>query len=277
MEKEYILAKINLNENQVEILKSLINYAHKILNPENGETPYSVNKKIISDVFIKTENWSNKDEIRLTLIDSMYSTNMSKRMYGISDIVKKIDELKQNNIFKKSLKEDAIGYINDENKEKYIGVISLFLSSYGMTKGDADSQKTAPSLISKYLYFLTDFNFPIYDSLVRESLNNIFNLEKNMDFIYCFNKLSEINKTFSINNFDKLDNLLWLWGKIESGNYSLILDRNNYSKMVEKMKLKNKKSIEIDREMKKRENEVMNILNNNDFIEFINLKNSWNI
>ena len=200
---------------------------------------------------------------------------MSKRMYGISDIVKKINELEETNVFNKSLKEDAIEYISNENKEKFIGIVTLFVSSYGMTKGDADSQKTAPSLISKYLYFLTEFNFPIYDSLVKESLDHIFKLGKNMDFVYCFDKLSEINNTFSINNFYKLDNLLWLWGKIEAGNYSLILDRDNYSKIVEKMKLRNKKSIEIDKEMKRRENDVVNILNNDNLNEFIKLKNNW--
>jgi len=51
IEKEHILAKIYLNENQVTILKSLIDYAHKILMPKNAETPYSINKKIIADVF----------------------------------------------------------------------------------------------------------------------------------------------------------------------------------------------------------------------------------
>lgn len=55
--------------------------ANKILN---NETRYKTNKAIISEVF--TMNNPNKVQFRLTVIDSYYSTQMSKRLYGIEDI-----------------------------------------------------------------------------------------------------------------------------------------------------------------------------------------------
>lgn len=70
------------------IINNLIKYsnlANKILN---NETKYKTNKAIISEVF--TMNNPNRVQFRLTVIDSYYSTQMSKRLYGIEDIVKEL-------------------------------------------------------------------------------------------------------------------------------------------------------------------------------------------
>jgi hypothetical protein len=59
-----------------------------------------------------------------------------------------------------------------------------------------------------------------------------------------------------------LDNLLWLIGKINRGNYSLILDKEKYINLVSKIKvIKNQKSEDVDKIIKKYITENINSLN----------------
>jgi len=269
--------KKDIMENKEKIIE-LANLAHKILEPENDETPYLKNKKIISEIFSQTKEWINKEEVRLTLIDSLYSTKMAMRMYGIYDVSLALRKDFPINESDKILSEKAISFIenvNDLNKDDFIS--SLFLGGYGMHKVDTDSHDSAPSLISKYLYFLTNYKFPIYDSLAKESMSKLFGSKKNSDFISCFSNLKKINNDYSINNFDRLDNLLWLWGKIEKGSYSLILKREKYTELINAIKPKGKKSNEVDKELKMRENEIHSVINNNYLSEFIEIKNELKI
>ena len=57
----------------------------------NQEIRYQSNKKIIHDIF-KRPSVTFKDTIqfRLIVIDSYYSTQMSKRLYGIEDIANEL-------------------------------------------------------------------------------------------------------------------------------------------------------------------------------------------
>jgi hypothetical protein len=69
-------------------MKDLIKYsilANKLLN---NETRYNSNKTIISEVFKIV--YPSKVQFRLTVIDSYYSTQMSKRLYGIEDIANEL-------------------------------------------------------------------------------------------------------------------------------------------------------------------------------------------
>ena len=111
----------------------------------------------------------------------------------------------------------------------------MFEEKYGYRKTRKE-YGISPSIISKYAYFLTGYQFPIYDNLVKESYNDLKEkLDKSneleslskgqgYDKLY-FKNVSRLNKISGIDDFDKLDMLLWLTGKINSGSFSLILDK----------------------------------------------------
>jgi len=263
----------NLNRNQKEIIKKLSVIAKKILEPSDKETPYSENKNIIDFIFMQSKEWKEKENIRLTIIDSKYSTNMNMRMYGINDISKKLKCFNDQNLLENA--DIFLKNINSLDKNRNNPIFALFFGSYGMHKGDVNSKDSASSIISKYLFFLTKYKFPIFDSLVQLSLWQLFEYPKKSDWYTFFENICYINNECNINNFDILDNLLWLWGKIDKGNYSLILNKDDYSDLISKLELKSKNSKDIDLEMKLKENDIINIINNNDLKEFINIKNFW--
>jgi hypothetical protein len=209
----------------------LIELANKAQTILNQETRYQANKKIIQDIF-KTPSVTFKDTIqfRLTVIDSYYSTQMSKRLYGIEDIanelVKYSDEV---------LKVEIDNFLQNPTK----GIIKeLFNKTYGFNK-EAKNAKKAISLLSKYLYFLSECMFPIYDTLGKVS----YNLLKNNNYITSpaltdenyFELMIALNKSSSINDFEKLDNLLWLLGKIKEGSFSILMDKSKYETIVNKV------------------------------------------
>lgn len=204
---------------------SLEEYADKAKKILEKSTPFSRNRKLIATQF-KGERFE-KDEIiiQLTLIDSFYSTSMSKRFDGIEDIAEKISKIE-------NLKEKFEKYAQNPIEET-IG--NLFKGKYGYNKSGEDAG-SAVSLISKYAYFLTDYKFPIYDSLVVETINynfDIFGIDKKLkkykytveEFV---NLLNNVREKSHINEYEKLDNLLWLIGKLKKESYSLILTREEY-------------------------------------------------
>ena len=114
---------------------------------------------------------------------------------------------------------------------------NLFSEGYGIGK-DAKSKGTAISLISKYAYFLTDFQFPIYDSVVKEMYPKLCNylFLENMPAIKVTDIARYINAIDSLRNiigtsatYDAFDRLLWYVGKIHGGNLSLLLNMQDYS------------------------------------------------
>jgi hypothetical protein len=48
-----------------------------------------------------------------------------------------------------------------------------------------------------------------------------------------FIAIKELNKTLGINNYEKLDNLMWLLGKIKSGSFSILMDKEKYRTITE--------------------------------------------
>lgn len=149
-------------------MKDLIKYsilANKLLN---NETRYNSNKTIISEVFKIVH--PSKVQFRLTVIDSYYSTQMSKRLYGIEDIANELVKYSDD-----VLKLEIAKFLQNPTE----GIIKeLFNKTYGFDK-EAKNAKKAISLVSKYLYFLSECMFPIYDTLGKVS----YNLLKNNDYI----------------------------------------------------------------------------------------------
>jgi len=209
------------------------------------ETSYFKDKNIIYGFFTNSKDKLTKENIeaQLTVIDSYYSTNMSRRYYGIEEVAESILKISNS---KDELKNKFIEYPKTSNHSNEI--TNLFHKKYGYNK-KGKSVGRSMSLISKYAYFITDFNFPIYDSIVREvypllSEGNKLNDSKFDKFVTSMNKLLQFSQ---IDDFNKLDNLLWLIGKINRGNYSLILKKSNYLELVAKIdNLDSFKSNEID-------------------------------
>ena len=234
--------------------------ANQILHKK---TDYFKDKQIIKKIF--TSNGEDHQEtirLRLTIIDSYYSTNMSRRYYGIENISKLIFYYYKDD---RSLTEELLLFINEPYNND--AILDIFNQSYGISKGGEPKGK-AISLISKYAYFLTNFQFPIYDSIVFETYSKIINrfpelsVNKKLsseisDFVRMMNVL---NKSSGINDFNRLDNLLWLVGKILRGNFSLILNEDTYRKFVNPIK-KDSKTLSKDIDKKISEYCFLNLNN----------------
>ena len=209
-------------------LKFYSELAHQILN---SETQYLANKQIISDLFKQEteEDFESIVKSRITIIDSYYSTQMSKRLYGIDEIAKTLAEYSD-----EKLKLEATKFLNDPAVDSIIQ--SLFKSEYGIDKSGKPAGKSI-SLISKYLYFLNDFQFPIYDSLAIGSYkllkkNGLLTTKIAIKEENYFTYLNRLNSGSNINNYEKLDNLLWLIGKLSKGSFGILMDKEKYLKLV---------------------------------------------
>jgi hypothetical protein len=154
-----------------------------------------------------------------------------------------------------SLKSDLLAFITDPYNDQ---ILDIFNTAYGINKKGLPKGR-AKSLFSKYGYFLTNFQCPIYDSIIFETYPKIIKRFPEMglkeklsnDISEFMMMMNNLNKSTQINDFNKLDNLLWLLGKILKGNFSLILDESTYKKIVDPIQIaSNTKSSEIDRMIK---------------------------
>lgn len=232
---------------------SIIKYAKLAEEILEKAEEYIQGKKLIYS-FFKNEN-ENLDletiKLRLTIIDSMYSTNMSRRLFGISDLSKEILEISQHkdSLLKSKLKI----FINKNTNEEEIK--KLFNKKFGIDKRGINKGK-AVSLISKYFYFLTKFEFPIYDSLVKDYLPEVIKKHflkiegsTNKNPVDTFKYIINCNKKSEIEDFNILDNMCWLYGKVKKGSYSLILNKENYKKLIREINVEKLKSEDIDKEI----------------------------
>ena len=231
-----------------------------------GDSGFSADKEAILKVFEHTKNEIKEDIlVRLTLIDSMYSTQMSRRCYALdelADFLAKLSEGKQGKLRQMFLDfakdpDNNLSLFNSTFKERnekgeLIEVEkNLFSEAYGIGK-DGKDKGVAISLISKYAYFETDFQFPIYDSIACEMhplvwhfcgfgkakpellVKNGTNVdgEKTMvAYVKAINLLIDKLDCKGL-NYDLLDRVLWFVGKIRRGNLSLVLTREEYQETM---------------------------------------------
>lgn len=228
--------------------KKLLNLFEKIHSEKKNESGYSLGKSTILKVFKATDGYSHEDILaRLTLIDSMYSTQMSRRYYGLEELAVALADVHN----RKNLEEAFLDFLKDKDLKPFELRNSkkvrtnLFIEKYGIGKNGED-KGSAISLISKYAYFETKFKFPIYDSIVREMYPRVWNycgfpksemLEFKYNdmtsFVEMINlMISKLNSTYV--NYDSLDRILWYVGKIYRGNLSLVLSRKEYDAFAEK-------------------------------------------
>ena len=125
--------------------------------------------------------------------------------------------------------------------------------TYGRSKAakTEDDRIAAGSLISKYLYFLMDYQFPIIDSFVKKYVLTLFTTSQSVrDYLKgkssktkrvndnekLIELLVNIKNEFSESeaSYEKMDNLLWLTGKIRKGALSLIVQEKWYCE-IEKL------------------------------------------
>ena len=228
--------------------KKLLNLFEKIHSEKKNESGYSLGKSTILKVFKATDGYSHEDILaRLTLIDSMYSTQMSRRYYGLEELAVALADVHNG----KNLEEAFLDFLKDKNLKPFElrnskkVTTNLFIEKYSIGKNGED-KGSAVSLISKYAYFETKFKFPIYDSIVREMYPRVWNycgfpksemLEFKYNdmtsFVEMINlMISKFNSTYV--NYDSLDRVLWYVGKIYRGNLSLVLSRKEYDAFAEK-------------------------------------------
>lgn len=226
-------------------------------------TPSSVNgyvsqRSIIYDVFDKTSGpqYSLPSIVlRLTVIDSLYSTNARYSYYSIDQLAEEIKSL--------GSEQDASKYFYDIVRGGE-DTKNLFGKPYGLRK-NLDAGNTLMSLVSKYAYYalLLDvksypLGFPIYDSLVMEVYPKVCeNLEietilvKNVspninDYVSALNgvRIALFGNNDALFNdfqqFDILDAYLWRMGKFGNGNYSLLLNKADYQQFIANLELDHK-------------------------------------
>ena len=207
-------------------LSELINQTFNNLK----SSQYAKEKAFISRCFqIEVESQFDKVKLRLHLIDSLYSTQMSKRYYGIEELAEALSKYTD-----KELITEANKLVNREDSEI---LQKIFGEKYGYNS-NGKKEKKAVSLISKYLYFLTGYQFPIYDSLVKIAYPKVikeFNIETGYSKITDANfvqALSALNQLSGINDFEKLDNFLWYSQKVENNSFSLIYSKKEHLKKI---------------------------------------------
>ena len=188
----------------------------KLINEILKDCPYESQKLKIVELFKKTDSENIEDIIlRLIVIDSCYSTNLNRRLFGFEELANLIIIINSN--LTKSI--NVKNFI--ENNFNLLINTKIGISKSGKSKGHAFS------LITKYIYFQTNFNFPIYDSLVLEGLINqnlLIKKSKNPSIDY-FNQLIKIKEKENI-SFDELDKYFWVIGKIRNGSPSLIISNS---------------------------------------------------
>lgn len=167
---------------------------------------------------------------KINSLDFMYSTNLSKNKYAIDDIVGYINsnefKIILNNIW--------------EDTSKKISELKFWLSN-----------KRAISFFSKYLFYITDFNFPIYDSLVIKSSKTIFNGKITQNNFY--SELYSLKSKYWV-TFEELDWFLWLFWKINKWSYTTFLSKIEFIKFEKTLNEKNQ-NLDI-----KKFDEILNIL-----------------
>lgn len=223
---------------------------------------FSQDKKAIDIIFDNTSTKKVEDILaRLTIIDSLYSTQMNRRYYGLDELAESLVLLSQQQ--KKPLADLFINFAKNQDTSRFNFTkieggrsipTNLFDEKYGIGK-DGGDKGIAISLISKYAYFETEKQFPIYDSIaceiypllwtycgfpkkeqpkliVRIKGSQLINASETMrSYVNAINSL--IDKLGGGISYDHLDRLLWFTGKIRRGNLSLVLSREQFDKCLD--------------------------------------------
>ena len=163
-----------MHNQNIKTIRKIMGDIIPTLKKEAGEQSsqndfsYTQQRAMINQIFAMTSGTSyNVPSImlRLTVIDSLYSTNAQYSYFSIEDMANKISGLGD----EKAAAEYFYSLVMGEGDEKH-----LFSSRYGIRKNCEDGSQQI-SLMSKYAYYVLIQNpakyplgFPIYDSLAIE-------------------------------------------------------------------------------------------------------------
>lgn len=248
MDKEQIL----------DILNVIADDINGNFKPEDFKFTYNQQREMINRVFRNnTDIDCGTIMLRLIVIDSLYSTNAMYSYFAIEDMAKKLMEIGNDD----ATAEYFYSLVNGGNDYK-----GLFSHKYGIRKNLSEGNLQT-SLMSKYAYYLLLQNkgkyplgFPIYDSLaikmypkVCDKLdiqkdNSIKISSANIPIKTYISALDELRKFLFHNSlyndlykglqqFDILDAYLWRMGKIEEGNFSLLLEKDDYINFISNLGL----------------------------------------
>lgn len=220
-----------------------------------GSSDYVAQRSTIQRIFDLTGGASYNSQsivLRLTVIDSLYSTNAAYSYYAIDSMADAIAALGTERNVADSFYAIACGKVDEKN---------LFGEKYGLHKNLTVGNQQL-SLMSKYAYYALlhapasyPLGFPIYDSLVKKMYPIVcrhlcINIKKktfsSTDIERYVKALDEVRTTFfggiptlyhGFQQFDVLDAYLWRMGKLDGGNYSLLLDQQDYSTFVKNLGL----------------------------------------
>lgn len=223
---------------------------------------YTQQRAMINQIFKMTsgENYSiSSIMLRLTVIDSLYSTNAQYSYFSIEEMAKRIYKS-----FKGSEEQAAQYFYALVTEKEKRDETELFSSDYGIRK-NCKSGSQQISLMSKYAYYVLIQNpeyyplgFPIYDSLAIEmyplvckkigltpkSKSSISDsIEKYIEALdkvrnTIFSEKTDFN---GFQQYDLLDAYLWRMGKVNNGNYSLLLTKTEYEKFIQNLGIRHNK------------------------------------
>lgn len=231
--------------------------------------PYNNQRAIISRLFVGKEDQEHI-LLRLVVLNSYYSTNADYSYFSLERLAERIiHETTQFAGKSGKLPNDYFYDIVLQNlgKPTTIGK-NIFEAPYGIQKIGTPGA-TLKSLISKYAYYCMmmdtkryPLGFPIYDRLARESYRKVMKalgLKPQMvqtldtgsigEYISALNELREAifgagsTALFcGLQQFDMLDAYLWWMGKLEGGNFSLLLTEGEYKMLINNLKLGSQKT-----------------------------------
>lgn len=251
------------------ILDTIITSELKIEDKDLGEVDYNNQRALISSLFEKGYN-KGLIILRLTVIDSLYSTNAAYSYFSFEEMAEKIYSLGGKQKDEGSKRKAARDYfynvvLSGEDPE------GVFSEKYGIQKNLSEGSMQM-SLMSKYAYYelMQDKNsyplgFPIYDRLAKLAYPTVRKMLGEKDFysmteletpsikkyIACLAQLREAifdddelyapaDCESKYQQFDILDAYLWRMGKFSDGNMSLLLGRNDYIRFITNLNLSNK-------------------------------------
>ena len=240
-------------KNNITEIKEILNLISSDIISSSFTNSYKKEKQEILRIFKSTggDNYNQESiELRLIVIDSLYSTNMGKRYFAFEDLSSEIYSFgtKEKDIIKK------IQNFRD-NPDSCPEIFYMFDSNeYGIHK-NGKSAGEAKSLLSKYCYFqlMLDpedkIGFPIYDSLAKNmyqpvcnyigltckkkfSSSSVMRMFSYLDYMKELRTKLEIQEQYKLQSFDILDAYLWRMGKFSEGNFSLLLNKDDYLKLI---------------------------------------------
>lgn len=247
---------LTVNSSNVKKIQSLMGAIDAKIT-SGGTNLYDKNRDLIKSLFDPAIPY-NVDVVykRLVVIDALYSTNMNQRYYGIEDMANTIYALSPSDaglrVLVCNFRNGGFPAVSSDQ------IAKAFAMSYGIHKNLARAG-SAMSLLSKYFYYLllTDpsekIGFPIYDSLASDMYpivceyvydsgtpRKIVNVKKINHLCDYFLALDQLRNSIGISSiggrslqeFDLLDAYLWRMGKFSGNNFSLLLDKTDYKKLI---------------------------------------------